>query len=191
MGTTLLGDNIPQPDLIDVQESGLAMAVRLQAGDAELAAGQTAAAIGDFSANVALEKRLDPHLRVQLVPTAMLPDPAADPNLAPQAPTLASLLGWSRLGLAKAYLLLHQPADAQAQYAAVRAYLANWPATAPQRETMTVVDAWARLGQAEAAYAAHDEQGRYRSWKAKAGPAACPPRSTPAANNSPTNCTRS
>jgi hypothetical protein len=159
MGTTLLPDNIPSIDLIDLQESGLALAVRLQAGDAELAAGQATQAVADYSVNVAMEKRLDAALRVQLVPTAMLPDPTADASTVPTAPTFASLLGWSRIGLARAYLALHQPADAQAQYAAVRAYLANWPATASDRETMNVVDSWARLGEAEAAYAAGDNQG--------------------------------
>ena len=126
--------------------------------------GQSAAAIVDYAGIVALEKRLDAQLRVQLVPNAMLPDPTVDANTVPTAPTFASLLAWSRLGanLAVAYLASHQPADAQAQYTAVRAYLANWPATARsvQRETMNVwsISRGARLGQAEAAHAARDDQ---------------------------------
>lgn len=156
MGTTLLAGKLPSLELIDLQESGLALVLRLQAGNAALAAGQSTRAIAEFTQNVAIEKRLDAQLRVQLVPTAMLPDPTADANSVPRAPTLASVLGESRLGLAKAYLDLRRPAEAQVQYTALRAYLANWPATAPERETMNVVDSWARLGQAEAAYAARD-----------------------------------
>jgi hypothetical protein len=174
MGTTLLADNIPAIDLLNLQESGLAMDLRLQAGNAARSAGQSADAITEFSANVSLEKRLDPQLRVQLIPTAMLPDPAAAAGTVPTTPTIASLLGWSRLGMAGAYLDLHQPAGAQAQYTALRAYLANWPATDPNRDSMNVVDSWARLGQAEAAYAARDYQGTMNILTAEGWPFGLP-----------------
>ena len=157
-GTTLLSEKIPTLDLIDLQQSGLSLVVRLQAGNAALSLGQTDVAIFEFSENVAIEKRLPASSRVQLVPTAMLPDPAGDANTVPPAPTFASLLGNSRLGLAKSYLKLNKPDEAQAQYAALRAYLANWPATDPNRDSMNVVDSYARLGQAEVAYATHDPQ---------------------------------
>jgi hypothetical protein len=157
MGTTLLPGNAPSLDLPDLQQAGLSMALRLKAGNAYLAANQPDQAVAPFAENVSLEKRFDAHARVEFVPTAMLPDPAGDANSVPTAPTFASLLGSSRLGLAEAYLQLHKPDEAQAQYTAIRAYLANWPATAPGRESLNIVDSWARLGQAEAAHQGGDD----------------------------------
>jgi len=156
-GTTLLAET-PKVELIDLQKAGLTLGLHLEGGNAALAAGDLSAAIAKFGANVALEKRFNKALLVQLVPSAILPDGPLDGDTVPPAPSLASLLGESRLGLAMAYLVSRRPAEAQAQYAAVRAYLANWPATAEGRETLNGVDSWARLGQAEAAYASHDNQ---------------------------------
>jgi hypothetical protein len=92
----------------------------------------------------------------------MLPDPTAEPDSIPNAPTLASLLAWSRLGTAQAMLALGRADEAQKQYTAVRAYLSNWPATATNRETMYEVDSRARLGQAQAAFAAKDYDSAFR-----------------------------
>jgi hypothetical protein len=157
-GTTLLADHIPPINLLDLPTTGLSMAVHLQAGNAALAGGDFKTARDQFAANVALEKRRNAQSLIQLVPTAMLPEPTQAPAVVPQAPTFASLLADSRLGLAKRALESHEPSEAATQYTAVRGYLANWPATAANRETMIIADSWARLGQAEAAYAAHNVQ---------------------------------
>jgi hypothetical protein len=157
-GTTLLAGKVPSLELLDLQAAGLTMALRNQGGEAFLAGGQNRKAINEFTNVVALEKRLDASALIQLVPSAMLPDATGDAGGVAAAPTFASLLSAARLGLAEADLKLQRPDDAQTQYAAIRAYLANWPATAADRETMTVADSWARLGQAEAAFAARNYQ---------------------------------
>jgi len=145
--------------------------VRISAGDAELAANGGAAALDLFSSVVALERRFDKDQLVPAVPTAILPDPTAEPNTVPEAPTLGSLIATARLGKAQALSALGRSADAQREYASVRAALANWPATSPKPNQLIFADSKARLGQAEAAYAAknYDEAFRiltYDGWPA-------------------------
>jgi hypothetical protein len=103
----------------------------------------------------------------QEVPSAMLPDSSVDASAVPEAPSLASLTARARLGTARAMLALGKPAEAEQQHRAVRAYLANWPATAKDRETMYVVDSWARL--AEAAFAKKDYDGAFKLLMSGAG----------------------
>ncbi len=91
------------------------------------------------------------------------PTPPADANTVPEAPTFASLLAWSRMGKARAYLALKRPADAQGEFSRPYAALANWPIDRRRRgETMNVADSWARLGLAEAAVAAGDNDGAFQ-----------------------------
>jgi hypothetical protein len=143
-------------NLLGPEETGLTLLLRLQLGNGYLAAGQYEQAMQALGANVVLEDRFAKERRIELVPSAMLPDPTAEPNTIPDAPTLASLLAYSRLGEARALLALGRPGEAQKEFAAIRAYLANWPATAKDAQTLFAADAWARLGQAQAAYEAHD-----------------------------------
>ncbi|MBI5397267.1 MAG: hypothetical protein HZA91_18365 [Verrucomicrobia bacterium] len=153
MGTSFVtANNVP----LRLHEPGLAVVVRLQHGNALSAAGQHEEALQTYSANLSIEKRFTKDEWVQLVPTAMLPDPQQDPTTIPDAPSLASLMAWSRLGAARTLIAVGRPAEAQQEFRTIRTYLANWPATAKDRETMNVVDSWARLGIAEAAYAAKD-----------------------------------
>ena len=159
MGTSFVtANNVP----LRLQEPGLAMAVRVQFGDALSSAGQHDEALRTFDANLSLEKRFTINEWVQLMLSAMLPDPQQNPAAAPEAPSLASLLAWSRLGAARAMLALGRPADAQQEFRTIRAYLANWPATAKDRQTMNVVDSWARLGIAQAAYDGKDYDTAFR-----------------------------
>ena len=171
MGTSFLGEPRQPVDTIDLQETGLQTVVRLSAGDAELAARGGEAAAAMFGSVVALERRVDRDLLIVPIPTAMLPDPTAEPNTIPEAPTLASLIALARLGTAQVLVALGRPADAQREYASVRAALANWPLTSPRPNQMLFADSKARLGQAEAAYAArnYDEAFRlltYDGWPA-------------------------
>ncbi|MBI5821616.1 MAG: hypothetical protein HZA88_21820 [Verrucomicrobia bacterium] len=153
MGTSFVApNNVP----LRLHEPGLPVAVRLQHGSTLSAAGQHDEALKTYSANLSIEKRFTKDEWVQLVPTAMLPDPQQDPAKIPDAPSLASLMAWSRLGAARTLIAVGRPAEAQQEFRAIRACLANWPATAKDRETMNVVDSWARLGIAEAAVAAKD-----------------------------------
>ncbi|HRZ86259.1 MAG TPA: hypothetical protein P5287_00440 [bacterium] len=159
MGTSFVAAN-NTPLWLD--ELGLTIVVRRQQGDAFAAEKRGGEALAAFAANMAIEKRAAGDDLWTLLPTAMLPDPAAEQNATPAAPSLASLMAWSRLGSARALLALNRPAEAQAEFRAIRLYLANWPATAKDRETMNVVDAWARLGIAEAAVANKDNDAASR-----------------------------
>lgn len=154
----LMGTSWVTPGSVPLRlwEPGLAVVVRLQHGQTLSAAGQPEEALRVFSGNLSLEKHFTQDEWVQLVPTAMLPDAPPDATQIPDAPSLASLLAWSRLGAARALLALGRPAEAQQEFRAIRASLANWPPTAQDRQTMNVVDSWARLGLAEAAVAAKD-----------------------------------
>ncbi len=158
LGTTFGGNTALDAaiDLLDPQAAGLSLLLRVRLGNAYLAARDNQRAIDAFAADLALEKRLDKRHLIDLLPSAMLPDPALEAQTVPEAPTLASLLADARLGTARAMLALGRPADAAEQYRRVRAYLATWPITATGRETLYAVDAWARLGEAEAAVAARD-----------------------------------
>lgn len=153
MGTSYLRAD-PTPIVFD--EPSLTLLLRLKQGDALLDAGHAQEALDIYSLDLAMEPRMGKAALTGMMPQAMLPDPSLDPNTVPTPPTFASILAECRLGSGGALLALGRPADAQKQYLAVRAYLANWPATAPGRETLNTADAWARLGLAEAAYAAHD-----------------------------------
>ena len=138
------------------------MIVRLRDGEAATGSGKHDRAFAQFAANLTVEKRAAKDELWSLMPTAMLPDPAGNLNTIPTAPTLASLVAWSRLGTARSLLALGRDAEAQQEFRAIRAGLARWPATAENRETMNAVDSWARLGIAEAAFATgnHDEAFR-------------------------------
>jgi tetratricopeptide (TPR) repeat protein len=153
MGSSFVtANNVP----LRLHEPGLMVVVRLQHGNASSAARQHDEALQTYAANLGIEKRFTKDDWVQLVPTAMLPDPQQNPTVIPDAPSLASLMAWSRLGAARTLIAVGRPAEAQQEFRTIRTYLANWPATAKDRETMNVVDSWARLGIAEAAVAAKD-----------------------------------
>lgn len=139
-----------------IDESGLTLVVRQRYGDALAAEGRNDRALEAYQVNQGIETRADKDTLWALLPTAMLPDTSVGVNAVQEAPSLASLTAWARLGAGRALLALGRPADAQKEFLAVRAYLANWPMTAEHRETMNVVDSWARLGIAEAAIAAGD-----------------------------------
>lgn len=162
MGTSFVGEPRQPVDTIDVQEAGLQAVVRLAAGEAELAAGAADPAAELFGSLVALERRFDRDLAIVPMPAALLPDPTAEVGTVPEAPTLASLVAMARLGRAQALLALGRPADAQREYASVRASLATWPATSPKPAQMLLADSRARLGQAEAAYAARNYDEAFR-----------------------------
>lgn len=159
MGTSFLSDSGEPPAL---EDAGLTLSVRLQAGNALLASGQYDQALEAFAGNLSIERRQHRDALVQLVPSAMLPDPTIDVGTILETPSLASLMAWSRLGTARAMLALGRPAKAEEAYDAVRAYLADWPITAQDRETMYVVDAWARLGMVEAAHAKKEYEAAFR-----------------------------
>lgn len=153
MGTSFVtANNVP----LRLHEPGLMVVVRLQHGNALSAASQHDEALQTYAANLSIEKRFTKDDWVQLVPTGMLPDPQQDTTRIPDAPSLASLMAWSRLGSARTLIAMGRPAEAQQEFRIIRARLANWPATAKDRETMNVVDSWAKLGIAEAAVAAKD-----------------------------------
>jgi hypothetical protein len=162
MGTSFLGEPRQPVDTIDLQETSLQTAVRLSAGDAELAARGAESALDMFGTVVALDRRFDKDLLILPMPTALLPDPTAEPNTIPEPPTLASLIALARLGKAQALSALGRPGDAQREYASVRASLANWPATSPKPNQMLLAASKARLGQAEAAYAARNYDEAFR-----------------------------
>jgi len=145
-----------------LSESGLTILVRQRQGEALTAAGQNDRTLEAYVANLSIEKRVAKDNLWELMPTAMLPDPEGELNTIPEAPSLASLMAWSRLGSARALLALGRAAEAQEQFLAVRAYLTQWPATASDRQTMNVVDSWARLGIAEAAVAAKNYDEAFR-----------------------------
>lgn len=152
----------PGPVPLRVDEVALTVALRLQFGNACAAAGRPEDALRVFSVNLANEKWIGGEDRLLLAPTAILPDPQQDPGAVPESPSIASMMAWSRLGAARALIPLGKPAEAQREFRAIRAALANWPATASHRETMNVVDSWARLGIAEAAVAAKDYDGAFQ-----------------------------
>jgi hypothetical protein len=151
MGTSFEANNA-----VSVGDVALTMAVCLEHARADLAAGRAEAALAAYQFNAGLEARFDKFQLIELAPTALLPDPTAEPEKIPVAPTLASLLAWSHLGAGRALVALHRPAEALDQYRAVRGYRSRWPATAEGRETLTVVCAWAQLGLAEATLATKD-----------------------------------
>ena len=156
-GTTLLiSDSPTTPELLTPDLAALTLALHLHAGHTVLGTNHPDLALAEFSANTALQPRLPTSALTQLLPLAMLPAPTQDPNSIPPAPTLASLLANSHLGLARCYLATNHPDQAKSEFTATRAYRANWPATAPNRESLTIPDAYARLGLAELAYAKHD-----------------------------------
>jgi len=157
MGSTFAGEGGP----VDIQEAGLSLIVRLVEGNALLGRREYDLALATFAPKLALETRMAKERLVELVPSAMLPE-AVDAGVVPEAPSLASLLAWSRLGTGRALIALGRPADAHREFRAVRASLASWPSTATGRETMYVVDSWSRLGLAEAAYAARDYDAAFR-----------------------------
>jgi Flp pilus assembly protein TadD len=159
MGSSLMASNaLP----VDLQETGLSWIVRLEQGNALLKAEQIEKALQAFVGNLNLERRFTKEQLIEPIPSAMLPDPTLERAEIPDAPTLASLVSWSRIGAARAYLALGQNPEAEAEFRTIRAYLANWPSTAKGRETMNVVEAWARLGEAQAAYAAKDYEVAFR-----------------------------
>jgi regulator of sirC expression with transglutaminase-like and TPR domain len=158
MGTSFAGNGTP----VDPHEPGLTLVLRLEEGTALLTSGESDRALEALAANPALEKRVPKERLVELLPSAMLPGPTPDSTAVPEAPSLASLLAWSRLGMARGLLATGRPADAEQEFRAIRASLSTWPATAKGRETMYVVDAWARLGLAEAAYAARNYEEAFR-----------------------------
>ena len=137
-------------------EPGLSLLLRLQEADALAVEGHPDRALEMYRLNLALEPRMGREALTGMMPGAMLPDPAQEAATVPMPPTFASLMATSRLGAGRALLAFGKPADAQKEYLAVRAYLANWPATAPGGETLHTADGWARLGLAEAAFAARD-----------------------------------
>jgi tetratricopeptide (TPR) repeat protein len=149
-------------DMISLHESGLQTAVRVAWGDADLAAKAYPQALEAYAGVLAMEKRFDKDALVMPIPTAMLPDPAADRGAAPEAPTLATLVSMARLGNAQALLALSRTDEAQREYAIVRQFLANWPATSPKPNLMLLAESRARLGQAEAAYAAKNYNEAWR-----------------------------
>jgi hypothetical protein len=158
-------------DMIGLNESGLQTAVRVAWGDAELAAKAYPQALEAYAGVLNMEQRFDKDAVVVPIPTAMLPDPAGGGGAVPEAPTLATLISMARLGNAQALLALGRPDEAQREYAIVRRFLANWPATSPKPNLMLLAESRARLGQAEAAYAAknYDEAFRlltYDGWPA-------------------------
>jgi len=148
MGTSFVAVT-PAP--LQVSEAGLAMITREKQGDSLMKTGQLNRAAEEYSANLTIEKRAGRNDLWMLIPTAMLPDPMSASRDVPNAPTLASLMAESKLGLARTLLAMNRTADAEQQFLAVRSYLAKWPATAENRESMNVVDSWARLGLAESA----------------------------------------
>lgn len=153
MGTSFLTANaVP----VSVRDVALTMALRLEHSRADLAAGRAELALTACQFNAGLESRFEKFQLVEMAPTALLPDPTADPEKIPDSPSLASLLAWSHLGAGRALVALNRPAEALDQYRTVRAYRAHWPATAPGRETLIVVCAWAQLGLAEAMLATKD-----------------------------------
>jgi len=165
-GTSFLSaNNTP----LRLDEFGLAMIVRLKHANALLDDGKAQIAFDTLGVNIAFENRFPKEQRVEAIPTALLPDPTLDLNTIPDAPTLASLLAASRLAAGKALIALGRTAEAQQEYRAIRAYLANWPATAKGRETMNEADSWARLGQAEAAFAAKDFEAAHQLLSAGEG----------------------
>ena len=150
MGTSFVtGNGVP----LVVRDVALTLAVRLELARTDLAAGRAELALAACQLNIGLEARFDAFQGIELAPTALLPDLAANPEQIPAAPSLASLLAWSRLEAGRALVALNRPAEALDQYRLVRGYLSRWPATAPGRETLTVVGAWAQLGLAEATLA--------------------------------------
>ncbi|MGA2498440.1 MAG: hypothetical protein ABSH20_11900 [Tepidisphaeraceae bacterium] len=155
LGTSFLRSAGPL-ELLDLQDAGLWIILSTQAGNVFLADKQYDKATEIYAGNLSIEKRVAADRFYDRIPSAILPDPSIPANTIPDAPTLASLMAQSRLGTAQALLALDRVEEAKQQFRAVRACLANWPATAKDRQTMNVADAWARLGLAEAAYAARD-----------------------------------
>lgn len=141
---------------IRLRDAALTLAVRGQLADSRLAAGHAAAALAAFNLNAQIEPRFDRFSLVEFAPTALLPDPAGDPNTIPESPSLASLLAGSHLGAGRALLALGRPEEALQRYRTVLAYAANWPATAPGREMLKTPCGYAQLGLVEAALAAKD-----------------------------------
>jgi len=144
-----------------VDDVGLTLILRLGQGRVFLVAGQADRAADAFAANVALEAASAKIISSDLVPTGILPDPSTPPGRVSEAPSVASLIAWSRLESARALFAAGRPADAKREYLAVRAYEGNWPSTAKGRETLYVVDSWARLGLAEVAVAARTTMKRF------------------------------
>lgn len=162
MATSYAGPPAGPVDMIGLDEAGLQTAVRVASGDADLAAKAYQQALEAYAGVLSMEKRFDKDAAIVPIPTAMLPDPASDRGAVPEAPTLATLLSMSRLGNAQALLALGRTAEAQQEYAIVRHFLANWPATSPKPNQMLLAESRARLGQAEAAYAAKNFNEAFR-----------------------------
>ena len=159
MGTSFVATNQTP---LRPSEAGLAVITRQRQGEALTAAGRNDRALGAFAANLSIEPRAAKDDLWDLLPMAMLPDPAGELNAIPEAPSLASLMAWSRLGAARALLALGREEEAQQEFRTIRARLAKWPATAQHRESMNAVDAWARLGLAEAAVVATNYDEAFR-----------------------------
>ncbi len=151
MGTSFLP---PAQQVLDPDDIGLTLVVRLQAGGA---AGQTGAyqqALDLSRQNLNLEARLAKEDLFRLLPSAMLPDPSGDPGTVPEAPSVASMLAWSRLGAGRSMMALKRMDEAEREFQAVLDYSSTWPATSPGRNTLNVAVSWASLGMAQAAVAA-------------------------------------
>ncbi len=162
MATSYAGPPAGPVDMIGLDEAGLQTALRVAAGDAELAAKAYQQALEAYAGVLGMEKRFAKDAAILPIPTAILPDPAGDRGNVPEAPTLATLVSVSRLGNAQALLALGRTAEAQQEYAVVRQALANWPATSPKPNQMLLAESRARLGQAEAAFAARDYNEAFR-----------------------------
>jgi tetratricopeptide (TPR) repeat protein len=147
---------------IDAQDAALILLLRLRSGESDIAAGRNERAVEILRANVAIEQRMNRDQIVQLAPSAMLPEPHTGPTVVPEAPTIASVIAMSRIGLGRAYQALGRPNDAREQYQAVRGYMGNWPATSDNSKTLFTADNWAKLGLAESAYASRSYEEAWR-----------------------------